>query len=314
MAVEAEDAFQKELIELFVQEAHEWLQQIHVALDELQQGPAPDRHRKLAETIKAGITNLGGSAATISLSDVERASFSALPFVEAVQDPAATISANDFIALCKQLGHIHTALTRATGVTFDAESAEVSVESLPVTIPSSELLEALHGLQQRQASTGSSHRNLVQTVMAQIQGLMNSGVAQCDVTSMREFLNRLAEAEEAFYVAIQQQLPRVTEGLALLKNELQSSSKSPERLQAVLEQVAQLWTAAQQVNASHAMTFFMGLHSFLTVVMQQRVVIATRKYEAVESRLEAMMGMIQAWVDAGRAERAAIGSLLPSQS
>ena len=135
MAVEAEDAFQKELIELFVQEAHEWLQQIHVALDELQQGPPPDRHLKLAQTIKAGITNLGGSAATISLSDVERASFATLPFVEAVENPASKISVNDFIVLCKQLGHIHTALTRATGVTFDADSAPESVEAIPVLPP-----------------------------------------------------------------------------------------------------------------------------------------------------------------------------------
>lgn len=39
MSADTEDAFQKELIELFVQEAQEWLQQIHVALDELQQAP-----------------------------------------------------------------------------------------------------------------------------------------------------------------------------------------------------------------------------------------------------------------------------------
>ncbi|MEK6532753.1 MAG: hypothetical protein AABZ52_02580, partial [Nitrospirota bacterium] len=64
MAVETDDEFQKELIALFTQEAQEWLQQIHVALDELQQGPPADRHLKLAHTIKAGLTNLGGSAAT----------------------------------------------------------------------------------------------------------------------------------------------------------------------------------------------------------------------------------------------------------
>ena len=311
MAVEAEDAFQKELIELFVQEAHEWLQQIHVALDELQQGPAPDRHLKLAQTIKAGITNLGGSAATISLSDVERASFSALPFVEAVQNPAAKISTNDFILLCKQLGHIHTALTRATGVTFEAESAE-AVESLPLTIPASELLSALQSLQQRQAGPEASPRNLVQTVMAQIQGLMNNGVSLCDVTSMRQFLDRLAEAEEAFFAAVQQQLPHVTEGIAQLKQEADLPTGSLERLQAVQEQVTQLWTAAQQVNASHAMTFFMGLHSFLTLVTQRRVAIAAKKYEAVESRLRTLMLTIQAWVDSGRAELAAIGNLLPT--
>jgi len=47
MAAETTDDFQKELIDLFVQEAQEWLQNIHVALDELQQGPAPERHAKI---------------------------------------------------------------------------------------------------------------------------------------------------------------------------------------------------------------------------------------------------------------------------
>ena len=62
MAADTPDDFQKELIDLFVQEAHEWLQNIHVALDELQQGPAPERHAKLIGTISAGVTNLGGHA------------------------------------------------------------------------------------------------------------------------------------------------------------------------------------------------------------------------------------------------------------
>lgn len=312
MSVETEDEFQKDLITVFVQEAQEWLQQIHVALDELQQGPPLDRHLKLAQTIKAGIANLGGSAAMISLSDIERASFSALPFVEAVQDPAAKISADDFIALCKQLGHIHAALTRATGVTFDAESAAACAESLPVTILTSDLLAALHGLQERQAKSGSFHRNLVQTVIDQVEGLMNNGIGQCNVTSMRELLDRLAAGEEGFLQIVQQQLPSLTDELGRLKNGAEAPGRSPERLRAVVEQVAQLWSAAQQVNATQAMTFFMGLHSFLTVVMQQRVVVAAKKYEAVESRLFESMKTIQGWVETGRAERTAIGSVLPN--
>jgi hypothetical protein len=67
MAAETEDDFQKELVELFVLEAHEWLQNIHVALDELQQAPVPERHAMLIGTISAGVTNLAGSAATINL-------------------------------------------------------------------------------------------------------------------------------------------------------------------------------------------------------------------------------------------------------
>jgi chemotaxis protein histidine kinase CheA len=314
MPIETEDVFQRELIELFTQEAQEWLQQIHVALDELQQGPAAERHLKLAQTIRAGLTNLGGSAATISLHDVERASFSTLPFVEAVQDPAATVSINDFIALCKQLGHIHTALTRATGVTFDAESAETCAESAPITIPSHELLAALYELQGRHAVQAPTVRSLVHIVIAQVQGLIQNGVTQCDVTSMRQFLDRLADSEGAFYAVVQQQVPTVAAGLVQLKPDADALARCPERVQAVLEQVSQLWTAAQQVNASHAMTFFMGLHSFLTVALQGRVVITTQKYDAVESRLRIMVNAIHTWVDAGHAERVAIGRLLPQQS
>ncbi len=312
MSVETEGKFQKELIEVFVQEAQEWLQQIHVALDELQQGLAPNHHLKLAQIIKAGITNLGGNAATLNLSDVERASFSTLPYVEVVQDPAAKISANDFIKLCKQLGHIHTALTRTTGVSFDSERAPASAGSLPVTILASDLLASLHGFQEGPAKSGSFHRNLVKTVIAQVEGLMNNGIRQCNLTSMREFFDRLAAEEEGFLQIVQQQLPSLTDEIVRLKYAVEVPGRSPARLPSMVEQVAQLKSAAQQVNASPAVTFFMGLHSFLTVVMQQRVVVAAKKYEAVESGLFECMKTIQGWVETGRAERTAISSVLPN--
>ena len=126
MSVDTGDDFQKELVDLFVQEAHEWLQNIHVALDELQQGPPPDRHQKLIEIISAGVSNLGGSAATINLPEVEQASFAAFPFIDAIRDPKKTFSVQDFLSLCKQLGQIHTALTRTTGVSFE-ESGEAAL-------------------------------------------------------------------------------------------------------------------------------------------------------------------------------------------
>lgn len=312
MSAEPADEFQKELIEVFVQEAQEWLQQIHVALDELQQGPAPDRHLTLAHTIKAGITNMGGSAATIGLGEVEQASFSAFPFVEAVQNPANKISADDFIALCKQLGHIHTALTRATGVMFDVEAAPDHAEGLPVTVPTSELLAVLHGFRDRRAGSGAFPRNLLETVIAQVEGLRMNGIEQCNVTSLREFLERWSEGEEGFLDTVRKQIPAVTDALDRLKSETAGAGQSPERLRAVVEQAAQLWLAAQQVNAAQAMTFFMGLHSFLTMVMQRRVVVATEKFGAVQSRLSENVRALQAWVEAGRAERSAIGGILPA--
>jgi chemotaxis protein histidine kinase CheA len=312
MSVDTEDAFQKELIELFVQEAQEWLQQIHVALDELQQAPPAERHRSLAQTIKIGITNLGGSAATINLSDVERASFSALPFIEAVQEPSARISADDFLALCKQLGHIHGTLTRATGVTFDPEAAQASADSAPEAIGTKELLALLRGLYDQGSATGTFSRNLVQTMMTQTEGLLQRGVEQCNVLSIQEFLDRSAEGEQGFLELARQEVPHLSTILQALKNGSASSDVSSSHLQNAVERVAQLWSAAQQVNASHTMTFFMGLHSFLAIVMERRVPVDAKRYEAVQSRLAQSVNGLKEWAQCGQAERAALQRVLPS--
>ena len=311
MSVETEDAFQKELVELFVQEAQEWLQQIHVALDELQQAPPSERHRALAQTIKVGITNLGGSAATINLSDVERASFSALPFVEAVQEPSARVTAEDFLALCKQLGHIHGALTRATGVTFDAENADAPGASPSPTIATNEFLVLLRGLQDQRMTSDTFDRNLVQIMKAQAEGLLHRGMEQCNVVSIQEFLDRLAEGEHGFLQVVRHELPHLKTVLDMLKNGSTTLGTPPSELQNAVERVAQLWSAAQQVNAPHAMIFFMGLHSFLTIVTQHRVVVGAKNYDAIQSRLDQSVKGIEAWAESGRTERLAIQSVLP---
>jgi len=312
MSVETEDAFQKELIELFVQEAQEWLQQIHVALDELQQAPPAERHRSLAQTIKVGIANLGGSAATINLSDVERASFSALPFVEAVQEPSARISAEDFLALCKQLGHIHGSLTRATGVAFDTEAAQASADSPPTAISTKDLLALLRGLYEQGPVTATFSRNLVQTMMAQTEGLLQRGVEQCNLGSIQEFLDRSAEGEQGFVALARQEVPHLSTILQALRNNSASSAVPSSHLQNAVDRVAQLWSAAQQVNASHTMTFFMGLHSFLAIVMDRRVPVEPKRYEAVQSRLAQSISSLEEWERCGQTERASIQRLLPS--
>lgn len=310
MPVETEDGFQKELVELFVQEAHEWLQQIHVALDELQQAPESDRHRVLAQTIKVGITNLGGSAATVNLTDVERASFSALPFIDALQDPSARISSDDFLALCKQLGHIHGALTRATGMTFEATSPPAPDHRPSATIPTKDLLNLLHGIQMKSDPSRGASRNLVQTLVAQTEALIQCGTSQCQVASLQEFLEQSAEGDHVFLTLVQQQHDQLTGILqALASGRAQIGAASTE-LHVAVERVAQLWTAAQQVSASQAMTFFMGLHSFLTIVLQQRVAVSARSVETVRLRLTQCITAVEEWVESRRAERATIQGLL----
>ncbi len=311
MSVETQDAFQKELIEVFVQEAQEWLQQIHVALDELQQAPPPDRHRALAETIKNGIANLGGTAATISLGDVERASFAALPFVDAVQDPAAPISVEDFIALCRQLGHIHTALTQATGVAFDPEDAAAVKEQPATTIRTNDYVTLLRGVQEEYQCSRSFHRNLTMALIAQAEGLLQRGVEHCNVVSIKEFLDRSAEGEQGFLQVLHHHLPSLVQVLQRLSQHAGGTSQFPEDLPMTAERAAQLWSAAQQVNASHAMTFFMGLHSFFTIIGQQRVPTTAQTYELVSMKLRDCVKAIVEWAEQGRLERAAIQGVLP---
>jgi hypothetical protein len=310
MSGDTSDEFQKELVDLFVQEAHEWLQNIHVALDELQQGPPAERHAALIGTLTAGVTNLGGSAATINLPDVEQASFAALPFIEAIKDPTKSFSVQDFLSLCKQLGQIHTALTNATGVSFESQ-AESEVVEAPPSLSPAEFLDTLRALQSRQPPpAGPLERNLIKTLIDQMEGQVQAGVQQVGVDVIEGYLERMAASEEAFVQVIDAQLPGLTAKLTALAGQ---PALPDGALQASLEEVTQLRAEAQQVNVTPAMTFFGGLQSLLSVVGQHRLRLAADRVQAVTGRLGAMRDLIHQWVERGRVERTAIAEALPAR-
>ena len=312
MAADTLDDFQKELIKLFVQEAHEWLQNIHVALDELQQNPVPERHAKLIGAISAGVTNLGGSAATVNLPDIEKASFEAIPFIEALQDPQKQFSAQDFLALCKQLGQIHTALTRATGFSFEEDGPSAVGEVVGESLTPGEFLHTLQELQQKQPANITSGHNLIGSLIEQIEGQVQAGVERLDTTAVQGYLVRVSDAEESFLQAIDQRVPEILRTMCDLTMTRDEASSCNVVLDDALQAVAQLRVAAQQVNASSAMMFFTGLHSLLTVVAQRRVILAATRVESVKARLHARGVAIHQWVEDGRAQRAAIDQLLPA--
>jgi hypothetical protein len=312
MAADNSDEFQKELVELFVQEAQEWLQNIHVALDELQQGPAPERHAKLIGTISAGVTNLGGSAATINLPDVEHASFEAIPFIEALKDPQKPLSVQDFLSLCKQLGQIHTALTRATGISFEEDGSGAAAETVNASLSPGEFLQALQGLQEKQFLGVESGRNLIRSLIEQMEGRVHAGVEHIDATVIQEYLARVSEAEESFLKTIDERVPEIVQKISALQMAGDEASLQMAALEDSIQDVACLRTEAQQVNAGSAMMFFTGLHSLLTVVAQRRVCLAAARVEAVKTRLHVVGSAIHQWVEHGRAQRAAIDQLLPA--
>ncbi len=312
MAAGTPDDFQKELVDLFVQEAHEWLQNIHVALDELQQGPAPERHAKLIGTISSGVTNLGGSAAMLNLSDVEHASFGTIPFVEALRDPQKAFSVQDFLSLCKQLGLIHTALTQATGISFEEDGSGAATVSVDASLSPREILQALQELQNNQSSSAASGRNIIHSLIEQMEGQIQAGVERIDARVIHEYLARVSEAEESFLKTIDERVPEIFKKMSALKMDGGEASSRMLALESSLQDVAQLRLEAQQVNSSSAMVFFTGLHSLLTMVAQRRVRLAATRVESVKARLHVMGGAIRQWVEHGRAQRAAIDQLFPA--
>jgi len=310
MAADTPDDFRKELVDLFVQEAHEWLENMHVALDELQQNPAPERYAELIGAILAGVTNLGGSAATINLPDIEQASFETIPFIEALRDPQKRFSVPDFLSLCKQLGQIHTALTRTKGISFKEDVSVAAGEAICASLASGEFLQALLELQKKQPSSITSERNLISSLIEQIEGQVQAGVERIDTMVIQGYLAQVSEAEESFLKAINKRVPEIFKNISDLKMNGDEASSRVVVLEASLQDVAQLRTAAQQVNAGSATMFFTGLHSLLTVVAQRRVFLASTRVESVAARLHAMGGGIREWVEHGRAQRAAINQLL----
>ena len=310
MAADTTDNFQKELTDLFVREAHEWLQDIHVALDELQQGPAPEQHTKLIRTILTGVTNLGGSASMINFPDVKHASHAAIPFIEALQDPQKAFAVQDFLSLCKQLGQIQAAVTRATGISVENEGSSTAAEAVYAGLSPGEFLQALQELGETQSLGAASGRNLIRSLIEQMEGQVQAGVKRIDATVIQGYLARVSEAEESFLKVIDERVPEIFKKMSALKMDEGEASSRMTALESSLQDVERLRIEAQHVDAGSAMMFFTGLHSLLTVVAQRRVVLAATRVESVKARLHVMGSAIRQWVEHGRAQRAAIDQLL----
>jgi hypothetical protein len=258
------------------------------------------------------VTNLGGSAATLNLSDVEHASFGAIPFIEALHDPQKAFSVQDFLSLCKQLGQIHTALTSATGISFEENGSGAAAEAIDASLSPKEFLHALQELQNKQASIATSGRNLIRSLIEQMEGQVQAGVERIDAMVIQDYLARVSEAEESFLKIIDERVPEIFKKMSVLKMDGGEASSRMMALESSLQDVAQLRMEAQQVNAGSAMMFFTGLHSLLTVVAQRQVRLAAPRVESVKARLHVMGGAIRQWVEHGRAQRAAIDQLFPA--
>ena len=307
---QTEDDFQKELVELFGQEAQEWLIQIHSALCELENQPDLDRHTQLVDAVVRGITSLGGSAATINLSDVERATFALLPFIDTLKD-RTTVTRQDFVTVLEQFRIVITSVTTTTGITLDLQ---LSQEPPPQPEPEADLLtllNALRILQDDYAVSGHSLHSIIPQVMQRLEHEARQGTGQIQATSFHQMLRELQGADAQCLESFRQQLPDVALSLSRLRMEGLTVLEPDNMLGGCIQNLEQLQSIAKQAHATPLVSFLAGLKSFISLIVHHRIVITSQRVHSVEIRVRAVLVTIEEWITAGEQERDAMGRLLP---
>lgn len=290
---------------LLIQELLERLDRIHVDLDELQQGPDPGRHCLLVQAMKAEVDRIRESAAKADCSDVKEACTDAIHLIESVQDPDAEYGVGVYLALCKSLGRIRRSLTRAAETISGDTSVFDFSKDISATIGIDDLLTALHRLHESRCGFASPIGHLLPIVIDRVETLKKTGIQECSGMFLKELLDESSQKEAEFVEIAQAQIPAVVEVVGALKRGERWSDQFVDQLRAITGRFSRLLSSAKQVNAPQSV-FFDGLIGFLTLVMQQRVVVTGRRYEAVESRLKECLKAIHAWAEERLAERSAI--------
>lgn len=308
---QTQDDFQKELIELFGQEAQEWLVQIHAALVELESLPDSDRHTQLIDAVVRGITSLGGSAATVSLPDVERATFALLPFIDTIKD-RTTATKQDFSTVREHFRTVIASVKVATGITLDIDPLP---EAAPVPEPMLDflpLLNALHQLQDEQAAQGGMSRSLIPQVLQRLEHEARIGAGQITAAKFQELLLTIQHTDAQYLGSLRQDLPGIALQLSRLRAGGLAVLTSDAGFDAALQMIASLQEIAKQTNATPLVTFLTGLQNFLTLVVQRRIDIAAQRLQSVETRILAVASMVEEWIADGQKEFDMMSRLAPS--
>lgn len=304
-----EDQFQKELVELFAQEAQEWLVQLHAALTELESQPTADRHIQIVDTIVRGITSLGGSAATVNLPDVERATFALLPFIDIVRD-RTTATKQDYQTVRRQFRSVITSVTVATGLTLEIDSGSDESKSASTATDLIGILNALRDMQEVRSRTHRYTRNLAHLVMRRLEQEVKQGTERIERVTIQEILTEVKKGDEELLRMMHAALPDIGRLCGRLMQVKTPAMWHAFDLTPVVQEVERLHSFAKQVNATALVTFLTGLQSFLILVSKKHLVLASEKLVAVEKRIKRVVEMVQEWVDIGREEREVIDRLI----
>ena len=301
-----DDAFQQELVDLFALEAQEWLQQARSALQLLESKPSPDLIPQLVEVVHRGVSNLGGSAATIDLPAIEQLAFTILPGLESLGQKASAATPQDFATVRE--------LLEMLGAAIQAISTTAAGGEIPVSLPSEtqpvSLFEGLQNLQKSLISSSDTKRNLIDVVLHKTGDGSGQSHSRLDAGSLTSILKELEGSDDQFLAEVERRMPQVTDAISELKQAQGTTAPMKGVLAPTLQTVQELQDLACTANAAGLMKFFRGLHKFLTVVVDHGPSLVLGHLQMVETRLSVVIPMTQQWVEVGRDERAAIGRLL----
>ena len=302
------DEFQRELLELFAAEAYEWLAQIQQALARFQASLDPSVKFDALDIISRGITSLGGSAATVDLPAIQELVFGLLPLLEQLRG-ADSVDVNDTLAnLRDALANITGLVASNTGipatVTFEAHKPDLR--------QAKEFLHALHTLRRVQMRTTPVARSVTDNVIRRVQQDLERGFSQVDTPTILAQVDEVCRDHDDFVRLVQSTLPALSAAVAALKSMSRppTLNRPPDQTMEWLHTVNQLVDQARQRDAVPLLHFFQGLSSFIKIVTERRLAISAQRFGAVETRLGGMASIAQAWLEAERAERAAIVHLL----
>ncbi len=315
----SQDEFLAEVMALFAQEAGEWLGQLRTALQELEGEPHPARDPKRFEVMHRALTNLVGSAATVELPVIEQLTLTLLEHLRTLRDQGVASSPD-------QVAAVHDGL----------DSLERSIQNLPLpasiglpeeptlVVPGSSangqdsadvsatptILDALLDLKRCRAILGASARPVLETVIRRLQVNSNGNPARLDHGHVVRILREMERIDEQFLVEMQQLWPTISQIFAGLKQG--STVEADGHVRLLLQQIQCLCETASAVEATSIVSFLKGFEKFVTIVAHRRVALLPQRYEAVGSRLAAILPMVHQWVDLGRTERQSIQQILPS--
>ncbi|MEX5214891.1 MAG: Hpt domain-containing protein [Nitrospiraceae bacterium] len=304
----AGDEFQRELLELFAAEAYEWLAQIQQALVRFHTSLDPSERFDALDVIARGITSLGGSAATIDLPAIQEQVFGLLPVLDHLRAVDSVAAVDALANLRGALGNITLLVASSTGipatVTFEAHK--------PGFRHAKELLHALHTLRRAQMRTTPVVRSVIDSVIRRVQQDLEGGVSQVDTSTILAQMDEVCRDHEEFVSRVQATLPALSTVITALKSISREPTVNhfPDQTREWLQGIDQLVDQARQREAVALLHFFQGLSSFIKIVTERRLTISAHRFGAVEIRLSGMASVAQSWLEAERAERAAIVQLL----